>query len=167
MEHLTLQLDTVILISMFEATKLKDAHRQGEEGYLFENYVPHDLHRWIYVHVKKNYPGKKGGKTQEKFFKACLRFTGFLIYRYHVARKSGKLEFSDTVMFARTEEPLAAKQGIQNPRKVRRFLMEQGILVPRKDEQGRDYSHRSADPYARRYRVKIGEKSVLPLTQLQ
>lgn len=131
-----------------------------------ERHVTEDLDRLIRLKVNQHYTGKKGGKTQERFYESCVRFIGFLIWRYH--RSSDQQgRYQDAVMFARSEEGTMVDLGIQNPRRVRLFLMNHGILEPVIDEMGRDYSYRLENKRARRYRVKIGESSVLPLTRLQ
>lgn len=123
----------------------------------YSEYVPQQTKTWLRSVVAKHYPGKRGGKAEENFYQNVVRYIGFLSWRAKandVHRIPGDFQYA--VPFARTEEENISKNaGVKNPRKVRMFLLDQGIISTPYDETGRNYSSRSAFPFCKRYRVHL------------
>lgn len=145
--------------------------REIEREYLdFADLVNSYVKRFLKLEVQRGYQGKYGGKVKQKFYESCVRFIGFLLWRHSKTVEAGVTDEMDAVIFPRREQESLSQYGISNPKRVRKWLVDRGILVPKEYDGGVTWFHLSGpdagESFCKRYQVCV-KGSVMDLTQLQ
>lgn len=116
------------------------------------------LERYLYA----QYPGKRGSKVQKRFVEDGIRFLNLLIEKMWFWSKKGEAfatrrkAFPKGIPFSKKEEVLLQNEfGLSNVRKLKKFMIEHGILVPQKSIWGTDYSYKRDRKYCKHYEITL------------